>query len=362
MARRTPLFDEHVALGARIVEFGGWDMPLVYGNAFDEHRAVRTACGLFDVSHMGEITLCGAEAAAVVGRLATNDVSRLADGRAQYTLMCNERGGIIDDLIVYRLRAGEYLLVVNAARAAVDAAWVRGHTEGGVTMRDASDEWALLALQGPRAADALGPLVSRPLADLPPFAIREERVASVPVWVSRTGYTGEDGFEILVPAGDAVRVWRELVGSLHAVGGVPVGLAARDTLRLEAGLLLYGTDMDEGTTPWEAGLGWVARGHGFIGEAALAAAREPGRRLVGLVMDDPGVPRHGHPVWRGGERVGEVTSGTKSPTLDSFVALAYVSGEPVAPGTPLAVEMRGRHLRAHVVGRPFYRRSSRGVA
>jgi aminomethyltransferase len=357
MAKRTPLYEEHRAAGARIVEFGGWDMPLSYTGALEEHRAVRTTCGLFDVSHMGEVELRGAAARDVVARLATNDVTRLADGQAQYSLMCNERGGIIDDLIVYRLAPTRYFLVVNAAHAAEDVAWMRAHTPAGVDLHDESEGWALLALQGPAAARALAPRVSRPPGELASFAIRDDVIEGVPVRIARTGYTGEDGFEVFVPAEQAGRIWRTLLAAARAVGGLPAGLAARDTLRLEAGLLLYGNDMDDVTTPWEAGLGWVVKGADFIGRPALEANRRPRRRLLGLQMDEPGVPRHGQAVLRGEGRVGEVTSGTKSPTLDSFIALAYVSGDPVTPGTPLTVEIRNRRLAAHVVERPFYRRT-----
>jgi aminomethyltransferase len=360
MSRRTPLHDEHRALGARIVDFGGWEMPLSYASALEEHRAVRTTCGLFDVSHMGEVELTGLRAIDAVAQLATNDVHRLRDGEAQYSLMCDERGGIVDDLIVYRLAPEHCLLVVNAARTVEDVGWMRAHLPFDVELRDDSDAMALLALQGPAAARALERALGRSLQDLPAFAIRSDVIEGVPVRVSRTGYTGEDGFEIFVPAAHAARIWRCVLGAARAHGGLPAGLAARDSLRLEAGMLLYGTDMDDGTTPWEAGLGWVVRGPGCIGRAALDVSRERCRRhLVGVQMDDPGVPRHGQPVFRGGERVGEITSGTKSPTLDSFIGLAYVSGEPVSPGTPLTVEMRGRRLRAHVVPRPFYRRTSK---
>ncbi|HWP65577.1 MAG TPA: glycine cleavage system aminomethyltransferase GcvT [Candidatus Limnocylindria bacterium] len=360
MAHRTPLYDEHRALGARLVEFGGWDMPLSYTSALEEHRAVRTRCGLFDVSHMGEVELRGPGAMAAMARLATNDVHRLADGQAQYSLLCNEQGGIVDDLIVYRLGPAQLFVVVNAATTVADVAWMRAHLTGEASLDDQSDAWALLALQGPRAARALGPLVGRPLDTLASFTIRDDVLAGCPVRVARTGYTGEDGFELFVPADQVVPAWRALLARVRDEGGLPAGLAARDTLRLEAGLLLYGTDMDATTTPWEAGLGWVVKGTEYIGRAALEAARQgPRRRLVGLVMDEPGVPRHGAPVLRAGQRVGAVTSGTKSPTLDSFIGLAYVSGEPTTPGTPLTVEMRGKPLRAHVVARPFYRRQTK---
>jgi aminomethyltransferase len=359
MGLRTPLYDEHRALGARIVEFGGWDMPLAYGGALEEHRAVRTRCGLFDVSHMGEVSIGGPNAAGAMARLATNDVGRLADGRAQYSLMCNERGGIVDDLIVYRLDATQFFVVINAGGIPRDVPWMRASMPAGATFGDQCADWALLALQGPRAADALAPLVGRPLDELPAFGIREDRLGRATVRVARTGYTGEDGFEIFVPAGDAVPVWRLVLEGARAAGGVPAGLGARDTLRLEAGMLLYGTDMDERTTPWEAGLGWVVKGDGFIGCDAVRATRDrPARRLTAFVMDDPGVPRHDQPVFRNGALAGAVTSGTRSPTLDSFIGLAYVSGEAAAPGEPLEIEMRGRRQRAHAVKRPFYRRGS----
>jgi aminomethyltransferase len=356
-ARRTPLYDEHVALGAKMVPFGGWDMPLVYSGALDEHRAVRSACGLFDVSHMGEVEVRGGGAAAVVGRVTTNDVSRLDDLHAQYSLLCDERGGIIDDLIVYRLAADRFFLVVNAAHAEADVAWMRRHVPAEVVLEDQSASWALLALQGPAAVAALGAAVDRPLDQLKSFGIMDGHVDDVPVRIARTGYTGEDGFEVFVPGSRAVDAWRRLLACTRAVGGMAAGLAARDTLRLEAGLLLHGSDMDVTTTPWEAGLGWVVKGRDFIGRDALAASRErPAKHLVGFVMDEPGVPRHGQAIFLGDRRAGEVTSGTKSPTLDSFIGLAYVNEGGIGPGTPLGVEMRGRRLRAHVVARPFYRR------
>jgi aminomethyltransferase len=358
MGLRTPLYDEHRALGARIVEFGGWDMPLTYAGALEEHRAVRSRCGLFDVSHMGEVSIAGPGAEAAVARLTTNDVGRLRDGQAQYSLLLNERGGIIDDLIVYRLDAQCFFIVVNAANAQRDVAWMRANLPAGAELRDESAAWALLALQGPTAAAALAPLVARPLGELPAFAIREDTIDGTPVRIARTGYTGEDGFEIFVPAARAAPLWRLVLERARATGGMPTGLAARDTLRLEAGMLLCGSDMDDRTTPWEAGLGWVVKGEGFIGQPALAPLRaDPPRRLVAFRMDDPGVPRHGQPVYRDGARAGEVTSGTKSPTLDSFIGLAYVNGPAAAPGTALAVEMRGKRLRARVVAKPFYRRS-----
>jgi aminomethyltransferase len=256
------------------------------------------------------------------------------------------------------LEATRYFLVVNAAHAVEDVAWMREHTLAHVALEDQSAAWALLALQGPAAAPALHAVVDRSLTGLEPFMIAEAVIDGVRVRVARTGYTGEDGFEVFVPAAQATAIWRRLLARVTALGGLPAGLAARDTLRLEAGMLLYGSDMDAATTPWEAGLGWVVKGPAFIGRDALEASRaRPARRLIGFVMDDPGVPRHGQGVFAGDTKVGEVTSGTKSPTLDSFIGLAYVNGEVVTPGTALTVETRGKRLRAHVVQRPFYRRA-----
>src|SRR5262245_4742216 len=319
MARRTPLFEAHRELGARLVEFAGWEMPLSYGSAIEEHHAVRRRCGLFDVSHMGEIELRGPAAQALCQELTVNDVSRLGDGDGQYTVLCNERGGVLDDLVLFRLAAERFLLVVNAANTAADLAWIEQHAPADVSVLDRSAELALLALQGPEAERALRTLTALDLTALRPFTMREAIVAGVDAQVSRTGYTGEDGFEILLPGADARPVWDALLAAVRRGEGLPAGLAARDTLRLEAGLPLCGTDMDADTTPLEAGIAWVVklRKAHFVGRNALAsqAAAGPERRLVGLRLDEPGIPRHGNAVWQGGARVGTVTSGTKSPTL-----------------------------------------------
>jgi aminomethyltransferase len=360
MARRTALFEAHRALGARMVEFAGWDMPVSYQGAFEEHVAVRERCGLFDVSHMGEVEVRGAGAAAWCDRLTVNTVRRLGDGDGQYTLFCDERGGVIDDLILYRLAADRFLAVVNAANTTEDLAWMRRDPPHGVTIVDRSDATGLLALQGPLAERVLRMLTPLPLPDLRPFTIRETRVAGEPALVSRTGYTGEDGFEIVVDAERVGAVWDALLAPVRRAGGMPCGLAARDTLRLEAALPLCGTDMDRTTTPLEAGLAWVVKlaKDEFVGRAALVAARERGlsRRLVGLELDEPGIPRHGYAVWRDDRRVGTVTSGTKAPTLGTFIGLAYVETAAAATGTRVAVEIRGRRLPARVVDKPFYRR------
>jgi len=366
MGRRTPLYDAHRELGARIVEFAGWDMPVSYAGALEEHAAVRTRCGLFDVSHMGEIELRGPGAADLCQRLTVNDVTRLEDGGGQYSVLCNERGGVIDDLVVVRLASDRWLLIVNAANTARDLAWIARHAGADVVVDDRSADTALLALQGPESERALRTLTAVDLAAMRPFAVREGAVAGVGALLSRTGYTGEDGFEVLAPAGSARVVWEALLAAVRRSGGLPCGLAARDTLRLEAGLPLCGSDMDADTTPLEAGIGWVVklRKPSFIGREVLARQAEAGvtRRLVGLVLAEPGIPRHGHPVWHDDRRVGVVTSGTKSPTLGTFIGMAYVETGCASPGTALAVEIRARRVPAHVVDRPFYRRPAPGAS
>ena len=363
MPRRTPLFEAHRALGARMVDFAGWEMPLFYAGAAEEHRAVRERSGLFDVSHMGEIELTGPQAADVCQELTANDVRRLRIGNGQYTVLCNERGGVIDDLIVFRLGRERYLLIVNAAGTATDFAWIVEHVADRARVVDRSDELALLALQGPDAEHSLRLLTSLDLPALRPFTALEALVGGVPTVISRTGYTGEDGFELLAAAEDAVTLWEAVLDVTRRHGGAAAGLAARDTLRLEAGLPLYGSDMDATTTPLEAGLGWVVKldKGPFLGRDALAAQARAGlaRRLVGLELDEPGIPRHGYTVWHDDTMAGTVTSGTRSPTLGTFVGLAYVTSGVSAPGTVVQIEIRGRRVPARIVARPFYRRVRR---
>ena len=363
MPRRTPLYAAHRALDAKMVDFAGWEMPVSYRGAAEEHGAVRERCGLFDVSHMGEIEVRGPAAAAVCQELTVNDVSRLRIGDGQYTVLCNEQGGVLDDLIIFRLGPARFLLVVNAANTAADLAWIQGHARDDAEVLDRSEEMALLALQGPEAEAMLRRLTPLDLPALRPFAAIEGRVAGLAVLVSRTGYTGEDGFELLVASADVCALWDAVLQVVERHGGQPAGLAARDTLRLEAGLPLCGSDMDSTTTPLEAGLGWVVKlgKERFIGRAALAEQAATGlvRRLVGIELIEPGIPRHGFAVWHNGTTVGQVTSGTKSPTLGRFIGLAYLTTGAAAPGTPVEVDIRGRRLPARVVDRPFYRRVRR---
>jgi aminomethyltransferase len=361
MPQRTPLFDRHRALGARVVDFAGWEMPVSYTGALEEHHAVRERCGLFDVSHMGEVEVRGPAAAAWCDRLTVNDVRRLGPGDGQYSILCDERGGVIDDLIVYRLDAERFLWVVNASNTTVDLDWMRAHATAGVEVVDRSAETGLLALQGPRAVHVLTSIASVDVGAMKAFTVRDAVVAGESVRVARTGYTGEDGFEIFVATERAVALWDALLDAMGGTGGLPCGLAARDTLRLEAALPLCGSDMDRTTTPLETGLGWVvklAKGE-FIGRSALQSQHEAGvpRRLVGLQMDEARVPRHGQAVLADGARIGEVTSGTKAPTLGTFIAMARVARGNDAVGSRVAVDVRGRPHAAHVVHRPFYRRA-----
>jgi aminomethyltransferase len=354
MGRKTPLYDIHVEMGARIVDFGGWDMPVHYGSQIEEHHRVRRAAGMFDVSHMTVVDVTGADARAYLRRLLANDVGRLTDsGKALYSCMLNERGGVVDDLIVYYLRDDWYRVVVNASTREKDLAWMRARGEGFEVSVEERPELAMIAVQGPEARD-------RACEVLPPQAVEPARglkrffaVEAGDWFIARTGYTGEDGFEIILPAEQAVDFWRALFG----VGVAPCGLGARDTLRLEAGMNLYGSDMDEDVGPLESGLGWTVAwepaDRAFIGRSAIEAqkAAGPARRLVGLVLEGRGVLRsHMKVICDAGE--GETTSGTFSPTLGVSIALARV---PAASGGHCEVEIRGRRVPARVVKYPFVR-------
>ena len=363
---RTALHAEHLALGGRMVDFGGWDLPQQYSSIRDEHLAVRKVAGLFDLSHMGRLDVRGPGAADYLQGLLTNDVSRVAPGRAQYTLLCREDGGILDDLVIYRRGEEDFLVVVNAANRAKDIGWMRDHLPDRVVLDDRTHDVSLIALQGPRAEELL-PASRIDLAELPYFGFGEGDIDGVSATISRTGYTGEDGFELFVPAEHAAQVWRAVLEAGREAGVLPCGLGARDACRLEAGLRLYGNDMDESTNPYDAGLGWTVKlGKGeFIGGAALGKVKESGasRRMVGLTTADRSIPRHDTPVLLDGEPIGRATSGTWSFFLDKGVAMASIAvGATAPPGSEVGIDLRGRIAAAEVVDLPIYRGSVRSPA
>ena len=359
---KTPLFERHRDAGAKMVEFAGFSMPVQYESVIDEHRAVRQAAGLFDVSHMGEIEVRGPAAEAFVDAMTPNAVRSLEPGRAHYSGLLTGDGTYLDDLLVYRMGPQRFLLVVNAANREKDFAWLERHADDrtGVEVVDRSDEMALIAIQGPKAPEILASTTDLDLGSLKYYRFLEGEVGGREALVSRTGYTGEDGFELYVAPDDAVRVWDLLLSRGSAFGLRPAGLAARDTLRLEAGMALYGHELDENTTPWEAGLGWIVKMDKgpFVGRDALAARKEKGpeRRLVGFEVTGRGIAREGHRILHQGE-VGRVTSGTFSPTFEKALGMAFVRADLASPGTSLAAEVRGREIPVVVAELPFYRRA-----
>lgn len=359
--RRTPLYDAHVALGARIVPFAGWEMPVQYAAGISaEHRAVREACGVFDVSHMGEFIVRGPDAIAFVNAVTSNDVAALAIGQIQYSTLLTAQGTIVDDLLVYR--APDHLfLVVNAGNRENDLAHLRAHLgRFDATLEDVSDQYALIAVQGPQAPAVVQRLTTTDLSPIKYYRFVTGDVAGVPAIISRTGYTGELGFELYVPWSDAVRVWDAVL----AGGDVtPCGLGARDTLRLEAGMALYGHELDIQTTPLEAGLNWLVKLEkaDFLGKDVLLRQHQDGvdRKLVGFTFDERAIPRHGMPVWYGDVEVGVVCSGTMSPTLGAPVGTCYLPAAAAVTGTRFAVDIRGKRTDARVVSLPFYKRASK---
>lgn len=360
-AARTPLAGVHERLGARMIEFAGWWMPVQYSSIVEEHRTVRQRAGLFDLSHMGELIVEGPDATAALNSLVSCNVAALRPGQARYGVMCLPGGGIIDDLLVYREGPDRYMLVVNAACRPKDRAWLEQHLAGSrVSLSDETEGIALVAVQGPKAQEMLQPLTSGlDLDALPFYHFGRGQVAGIPALLSRTGYTGEDGFEIFVDAGRAERLWDTLMNESPRVGALPVGLGARDTLRLEARYALYGHDIDETTTPLEANLGWVVdfeKGD-FIGRHALVQQKERGmlQRLMGFVMEERGIPREGYALVdpATGRKVGRVTSGTLSPTLQQGIGMGYVPAAMSAPETPVGVEIRGQVHRARIIKGSF---------
>ncbi|MGW2641039.1 glycine cleavage system aminomethyltransferase GcvT [Streptomyces sp. NPDC001348] len=369
--RRTALDALHRSLGATMTDFAGWDMPLRYGSERDEHLAVRTRAGLFDLSHMGEITVTGPQAAALLNHALVGNIASVGVGRARYTMICRADGGILDDLIVYRLADTEagsshYMVVANASNAQVVLDALTERSAGfDAEVRDDREAYALIAVQGPESPGILGSLTDADLDGLKYYAGLPGTVAGVPALIARTGYTGEDGFELFVRPEHAVELWQALSKAGEGAGLVPCGLSCRDTLRLEAGMPLYGHELSTSLTPFDAGLGRVVKfekegdfvGREALAEAASRAEQNPPRVLVGLVAEGRRVPRAGYPVVAGGEVIGEVTSGAPSPTLGKPIAMAYVDAAHSAPGTPgVGVDIRGSHEPYEVVALPFYKR------
>ncbi len=361
--RTTPLLDRHRALAARLIDFAGWLMPVQYAGILEEHRAVREAAGLFDLSHMGELFVEGPDAGSALAFALVTDPRTLAVGRAHYAMICAADGGILDDLIVYRLADDRFLVVANASNAQLVSDLLVERLAGfRAILDDRSLATALVAIQGPRSLEIAAPLTALDLAGLRYYGIAEGRVAGIDALVARTGYTGEDGFEVFVDTARAVDLWDALLAAGTEPGLAPIGLGARDTLRLEAGMPLYGNELDSTTTPYDAGLGRVVKltkPGDFVGRAALerASLTDPERRLVGLVVRGRGIARHGYPVFAEERRTGVVTSGAPSPTLGLPIAMAYVAPADAEPGTMLAVGIRDARVAAEVVPLPFYRRA-----
>lgn len=360
--RKTPLYSMHVQAGAKMVPFGGWLMPVSYSSVLGEHKAVRQACGIFDVSHMGEIRVTGKDAARFLQWLTINDVSRLSAGAGQYSAILNTAGGMIDDLIIYKLGDDEFFICVNASNRQKDFEWIRDKSRDfEVSVTDESDQWAQIAVQGPNSQAAISSLLqadeAQSLKNLSYTHIMKSRLGGEGTLIARTGYTGELGFEIYLPAASAPKVWAALYELAGKHGLVPVGLGARDTLRLESCYLLYGNDMNESVSPLEAGISWATKidKGDFVGRSALIAQKSSGvkRRMVAFTMTDEGIPRHGMPIFANGRRVGEVTSGSVLPTVGGAGGMALVDSS-LADGETISVEIRGHHKLAKIVRRPLY--------
>ena len=361
--KKTALNARHRASGAKMVPFSGWDMPVEYSGIVLEHNAVRTRAGVFDVSHMGEIEIAGKDALAAVQRISSNDASKLQVGQAQYSGLLTPQGTFVDDLLVYRLGPAHFLLVVNAGNIAKDYGWMAEQIKGvgDAVAVDSSSRYALIALQGPEAVNVLQPLTGVDLAGMKYYWFGHGEVANVRATVSRTGYTGEDGFEIFVPPQSADKVWQAILESGTAAEVIPCGLGARDTLRLEAGMRLHGNDIDETTTAVEADLNWIVGWNkdDFIGAAALREQKANGaaRKIVGFEVLDRGIARHGYDAYVGDVKAGVVTSGTQTPYLKKAIGMAYLPIAHTAPGSEFDVDIRGRRTLARVVPMPFYKRS-----
>ncbi|RTR35250.1 glycine cleavage system aminomethyltransferase GcvT [Robertmurraya yapensis] len=361
--KRTPLFDIYKNYGGKTIDFGGWDLPVQFSSIKEEHEAVRTKAGLFDVSHMGEIEVKGPNSLPYLQKMMTNDISKVSTGGAQYTAMCYENGGTVEDLLVYKRADEDYLLVVNAANIEKDYAWLEKHLEDGVTIHNISGNVAQLALQGPLAEAVLQKLTATELDKIGSFKFQKDiEVAGKNSLVSRTGYTGEDGFEIYCASEDAVHIWNSILETGKEEGVLPCGLGARDTLRFEATLALYGQELSPEISPLEAGIGFAVKLNkeaNFIGKEALVKQKENGvpRKLVGIEMIERGIPRHGYAVYSGDEQIGEVTTGTLSPTLKTNIGLALLDQAYSTLETEVEVEIRGKKVKAKIIPTPFYKRA-----
>jgi aminomethyltransferase len=361
--KRTPLNAAHRALGGKMVDFGGWDMPVQYkAGVIEEHMATRTRAGLFDVSHMGEVLVEGPGAIAFVNSLTTNDVTTLADGQAHYACLTNDQGGVVDDLLVYRFGPEKLLLVVNAGTTDKDWDWISSHKgDSEVKLLNQSSDYCQIAVQGPKATEILQGLTETDLGSIKYYWFTEGKVDGVDAIISRTGYTGEDGFEVYAEAGKAVQLWERMLEAGSAAGILPCGLAARNTLRLEAGMSLYGHELGDDISPLEAGLGWITKLNkegGFIGRDAIAKHKEAGleRKIAGFEMTEPGIARDGFDVYVGDDKAGTVTSGSPAPYLKKNIGLAFLPPEFAKPGQELKIDIRGKKVSAVTVATPFYKR------
>jgi len=361
--KRTPLFDEYSKYGGKTIDFGGWELPVQFSSIKEEHDAVRNSAGLFDVSHMGEIFVEGKDALSYLQKLLSNDISKISIGGAQYNLMCYENGGVVDDLLVYRLDEDRYLLCVNAANIEKDFDWMKQQAEGDVEIVNKSNDYAQIALQGPLSEQVLQTLTSTNLSEIKYFKFQENvEIAGQAVLVSRSGYTGEDGFELYGEPSAIIDLWGKILEAGNEQGVVPAGLGARDTLRFEACLPLYGQELSKDITPLEAGVGFAVKlqkESDFIGKEALKAQKEAGlaRKIVGIEMIDKGIPRHGYKVFKDGEQIGEITTGTQSPLTKRNIGLVLIDSKYTELGTEVEVEIRNKRLKAITVSTPFYKRS-----
>jgi len=359
MAKKTALYEIHKELGAKLVEFAGYEMPIQYSGIIEEHKKVRTSVGVFDVSHMGEFLISGENAESFLNYVTINNVAGMSVGQAQYNAMCYEDGGMIDDLLIYKFE-DHYLMVVNAANLDKDWNWLEEHTTDGVSLEDVSDSTTLIAVQGPNSRKLMQKLTDADLSKIKFYHFIEGKVDGVPATIARTGYTGELGFELYVDNQYATQVWNAIFSAGEEFDVLPVGLGARDTLRLEAGFCLYGNDIDKTTNPLEAGLGWITKldKGDFIGKDALLKAKENGlnRRLVGFELQERGIPRHGYSITKDGEEIGEVTSGSQSPMLGEGIGMGYVKWEYRKPGEEIAIKVRNKEIPAKIVKPPFHKK------